>query len=219
MPNHPSEVVTPKQIEVLAAIADFRARQHYSATIGEIAEALDVSRPTVFEHVAVLREKGLLNRSAGRARSLLLTARGQRLLEEIQRRKSNAATAASTEGIPLAGRVAAGGPIEAVEDDDALSIRGLFGHGTDLFALKVVGDSMIDEGIHNGDFVLCRRSGTAENGQIVVAAVEDHHVTLKRFYKEAHRVRLQPANEQYDPIYSDDCRIEAVVVGQIRRFK
>jgi repressor LexA len=78
---------------------------------------------------------------------------------------------------------------------------------------------MIGEGIHNGDYVLCRHSRTAENGQIVVAAVEDNQVTLKRFYKETKRVRLQPANEQYDPIYSADCRIEAVVIGQIRRLK
>jgi repressor LexA len=219
MSNHPSDVVTPRQIEALGAIADFRARQRYSATIGEIAEALDVSRPTLFEHVAALREKGLLRQSEGRARSLLVTARGQRLLERIRQGESEITDAAEAgEAIPLSGSVAAGQPIEAIEGTGSVSIRGLFGPGDDLFALQVVGDSMIDEGIHSGDYVLCRRACTAENGQIVVAVVEDNNATLKRFYKEPRRVRLQPANEHYDPIYSSDCRIEAVVVGQIRRL-
>ena len=87
-----------------------------------------------------------------------------------------------------------------------------------MFALRVSGDSMIEENIRPGDFVICRRADVAENGQIVVALVDDGQATLKRFYREKDRARLQPANCRYDPIYSESCRIEAVVVGLLRKF-
>jgi len=90
--------------------------------------------------------------------------------------------------------------------------------GDGLFALKVSGDSMIEESIQPGDYVICRRTETAENGQIVVAVVNDGEATLKRFYKEQDRIRLQPANAKYEPIYASDCRIQGVVIGLLRRF-
>jgi repressor LexA len=121
-------------------------------------------------------------------------------------------------GIPLAGRVAAGVPLEAVENAESLSLSSCFGTGNDIFALEVKGDSMIDEDIHEGDYVICRRSAVANDGQLVVAIVDDENATLKRFYKEKTRARLQPANDDYQPIYSDNCRIEAVVVGLVRRL-
>lgn len=120
--------------------------------------------------------------------------------------------------IPLAGRVAAGVPIEAIEEAETFSLKSEFGTSGDVFALEVVGDSMIDDDIHNGDRVICRRSQRADNGQLVVAIVDDGNATLKRFYKEKDRVRLQPANEDFQPIYSDNCRIEAIVLGLVRRF-
>ena len=122
------------------------------------------------------------------------------------------------EGIPLAGRVAAGAPVEAVENVEQLSLTGCFGGGDDLFALEVTGQSMIDKDIREGDYVICRRSRVAENGQLVVAIVDERDATLKRFYREADRVRLQPANDDYDPIYSDNCRIEAIVIGLVRKL-
>jgi repressor LexA len=94
----------------------------------------------------------------------------------------------------------------------------MFGDGDDMFALEVSGDSMIDEGIYTGDMVICKKASGAYNGQMVVAIVDNENATLKRFYKEDERVRLEAANPAYEPIYSDNCRIEAVVVGMLRRL-
>ena len=109
-------------------------------------------------------------------------------------------------------------PLEAVEDKSSLSLGTFFGSGDDVFALEVKGDSMVGDGINDGDHVICRRSCTADNGQLVIAIVDDENATLKRFYKEKSRVRLEPANDNYQPIYSDNCRIEAVVVGLVRKL-
>ncbi len=92
------------------------------------------------------------------------------------------------------------------------------GGADDTFALEVRGDSMIGEDIREGDYVICRRKAVAENGRLVVAIVDDENATLKRFYREKDRVRLEPANGDYDPIYSDNCRIEGVVVGLVRKL-
>jgi repressor LexA len=114
--------------------------------------------------------------------------------------------------------VAAGRPVEAVENKETLSLESCFGRGDDLFALQVRGDSMIEENIRPGDYVICRRAQTAQNGQLIVALVHEGQATLKRFYREQDRARLQPANPDYQPIYSDDCRINAVVIGLVRKF-
>jgi repressor LexA len=121
-------------------------------------------------------------------------------------------------GIPLAGSVVAGVPVEAVENIESLSLNSTFGSGDDIFALEITGDSMIDEDIRQGDYVICQRTRLAEDGQLVIAIVDDENATLKRFYKEKGRVRLQPANDDYQPIYSDNCRIEAVVIGLMRKY-
>ena len=123
-----------------------------------------------------------------------------------------------SEGLRLLGRVAAGVPIEAIENSESLSLRSMFGDGDDMFALEVSGDSMIDEGIYTGDLVICRKASAAYNGQMVVAIVDNENATLKRFYKEDGRVRLEAANPAYEPIYSENCRIEAVVIGMLRRL-
>jgi repressor LexA len=209
--------LTPKQLQVLRHIADFQGDRCYSPTIADLASALSLSRSTVFEHLGELQRKSLLTTSPGRARSLKLTPRGRRVLENSQIGEPQADDPAS-EGVPMLGRVAAGLPVEAVENRDALSLQSCFGTGDDLFALRVSGDSMIEEDIQPGDYVICRRAEQAQNGQIVVALIDEGEATLKRFYKEPGRARLQPANSHYEPIYSDDCRIEAVVVGLLRKF-
>lgn len=209
---------TPRQLEVLAAISRFEGRQCYSPTIAELAGELNVSRTTVFEHIAGLRGKKLLTVSKGRARSSRLTKKARRLLEEYQ---SNAEITPADNnycGINLLGRVAAGRPIEAVQDRQSLSLGDLFGTADDVFALEVVGDSMIEEGIDSGDYIVCRRSQTAGDGELVVAIMGEDEVTLKRFFLEKDRVRLQPANEMYEAIYSNDCKIEAVVIGLLHRY-
>jgi len=126
--------------------------------------------------------------------------------------------AAKQEEIPLVGVVAAGLPIEAVENKDNLSINSLFGSCDEVFALEVRGDSMAGENINQGDYVICKRASSASDGQLVVAIVDNENTTLKRFYKEPKCVRLQPANDQYQPIYSDNCRIEGVVIGLVRKL-
>ena len=209
--------LTPRQVQALKAIADFRASRCYSPTIAELACELHISRSTVFEHIAELRKKGLLSAYPGKARSLSLTSKAQELLNFFNESRSNRCHSRPT-GVPLAGRVAAGSPIEAIEDKESLSISSHFGSGDDIFALEVTGDSMVNDDIRSGDYVICRSAAVADNGQLVIAIVDKEEATLKRFYREKSRVRLQPANDDYDPIYSDNCRIEAVVVGLVRKF-
>jgi repressor LexA len=209
--------LTPKQLQVLRHIAVFHGSRCYSPTIAELAAQLNLSRSTVFEHLSELQRKSLLTTSPGRARSLRLTSRGRKLLRQ-SRTDEPPKWDDLPAGIPLAGRVAAGLPVEAIENRDSLSLESCFGMGDGLFALQVCGDSMIEENIQPGDYVICRRTEVAQNGQLVVAVVNDGEATLKRFYKEQDRVRLQPANARFEPIYSNDCRIQGVVVGLLRKF-
>lgn len=222
--------LTPRQLQLLEVIADFGASRCYSPTIGELAMELGISRSTAFEHISELRKKallwdpkrkkerlGTLCTRPGKARSLKLTSKAQKLLEALARRRSDSHLKESW-AIPLAGRIAAGAPIEAIENKEVLSLECCFGRADELFALQVQGDSMLDDGIRDGDYVICRRSCVAENGQLVVAIIDNDSATLKRFYKQQDCVRLEPANAEYQPIYSDNCRIEAVVVGLVRRF-
>jgi len=215
--SNPTNQLTPRQLQLLAAVASFQASRCYSPTIGELASELAISRSTAFEHIAELRRKKLLSAYPGRARSLKLTAKAQELLNHISNNSSNS-YAPTPPGIPLVGKVAAGLPIEAVENKDYLSLSSHFAASDDTFALEVVGDSMVDDDIRDGDYVICRRSSVADNGQLVIAVVDNENATLKRFYREKAHARLQPANDDYDPIYSDNCRIEAVVVGLVRKF-
>jgi len=218
-PKHIDSIagLTPRQLRVLRCIAAFHARHYYSPTMAELATELSISRSTVFEHIGELQRKGLLTTSPGKARSLKLTSKGRKLHKRLALRKAPAPTALGA-GVPLLGKVAAGIPLEAIEDRRNLSLDSCFGSGGDVFALEVSGDSMIEENICPGDYVVCRSANTAENGDLVVALVDDGEATLKRFYREKERVRLQPANSNYEPIYSNNCRIEAVVVGLLRKL-
>ncbi|HIJ71728.1 MAG TPA: repressor LexA [Planctomycetes bacterium] len=207
--------ITPRQLQVLKTVAQLQLSRCYSPTIAEVAEVLSVSRTTVFEHIGVLREKGLLARSRGKLRSLKLTLRANRLLEQDLQAES---IRAPEQGVPLLGTVAAGLPTEAIENPETMSLRDMFGPSDEIFTLRVSGDSMLDEGILDGDYVVCKRSASARDGQIVVAIVDESEATLKKFYAESDRARLEPANSLYNPIYSDNCRIEAVVLGLLRRL-
>jgi len=212
---NPTTQVTPRQLQVLRTVAEFQQNQCYSPTIAEVAKELAVSRTTAFEHIVALGEKGLLARSRGKVRSLSLTARANRLLEQ------DAQSAGRTQcepAVPLLGTVAAGVPTQAIENPETISLRDMFGPSDEIFTLRVSGDSMIDEGISDGDYVVCRRTTSARDGQIVVAIVDENEATLKKFYAEPGRARLEPANTAYEAIYSDNCRIEAVVLGLLRRL-
>jgi repressor LexA len=213
----PESRLTPRQLQLLKVIHDFQIGRCYSPTIAELASQLVISRSTTFEHIAELRKKDLLSASPAAARSLKLTSKALKLLDSLDNKISNQRSQ-PPEGIPLAGKIAAGVPIEAIENIESLSLHSCFGNTDDIFALEVKGDSMTGDGILDGDFIICRKRSTADNGQLVVAIVDNENATLKRFYKEKSAVRLQPANDNYDPIYSDNCRIEAIVVGLLRKF-
>jgi len=208
--------VTPRQIRLLKALADFERSRCYSATMQELADELGIKRSTVFEHIAALRQKGLLTASRGRARSLRLTAEANELLENSD--SAGAAEQTDVDGIRLAGTVAAGIPVEAIENIERLSLTSEFGNNNDIFALQVSGQSMTEYDIQDGDYVICRRTSSAHNGQLVIAEVENEGATLKRFFKEPNGVRLEPGNPSYETIFSRDCLIEAVVVGLLRKL-
>ena len=215
---NPQAVITPKQLQVLQQIGSFQKNRCYLATIGELAQSLGISRATAYEHIAALREKKLLAQSTGKARCLKLTGRGEKLLEQsIQLEQNNQDPV--LEGICLCGRVSAGYGIDAIEEKQPFSLGEVFGNRGDVFALRVCGQSMTGAGINDGDYVMCRQAATADNGQLVVALLDDgENATLKRFFKDAAAVRLQPENDAFEPILSRNCRIQAVVVGVVRQF-
>jgi repressor LexA len=211
--------LTPRQRQILQSISASQQNRGCSPTMAELARELSLSRSTVFEHMSELREKGFLTICPGKARSSRLTSLGQERLSDINDQPSDIDGASQGAGcIPLRGQVAAGLPMEAIETQESLSLQGMFGSDQSLFSLQVKGDSMIEENINSGDYVICRHSSVARDGELVVAIVDDEEATLKRFYREADRVRLQPANSAYEPIYSNHCRIEAVVVGLVRQM-
>ncbi|KPK34413.1 MAG: hypothetical protein AMJ65_18360, partial [Phycisphaerae bacterium SG8_4] len=175
--------LTPRQLQLLTMVARFQQNRCYSPTLAELASELNLSRSTVYEHIAELRKKGLLSDSSNKARSLKVSSEAQELLNSLADEDLHPYPAEPA-SIPLSGMVAAGMPIEAIENAESLSLSSCFGSGDDMFALEVRGDSMIGADIHEGDYVICRRQRTAHNGQLVVAIVDQENATLKRFYKE-----------------------------------
>ncbi|MCX5661738.1 MAG: transcriptional repressor LexA [Planctomycetota bacterium] len=211
--------LTPKQLHIVTRIRDLRTARGYSPTMQELADELRVSKVTVFEHVEALIKKGALLRQPNKARSLEVNP-DLALPDEERNTK-----------LPLVGTIAAGSPIEAVESRESLDLEALFappskhakaggasGGGGDIFALRVRGDSMIDEQIRDGDFVVIERRDSARNGQTVVALLDSGEATLKKFYREQDHIRLQPANDKYEPILVPDCKIQGIVIGVIRSY-
>ncbi len=197
--------LTPRQLEILTLIRDGRRRDGYCPTLQEIADELGISKITVFEHVEALLRKGLLTRRSNRARSLELTASAS-----LPDERSTL--------LPMVGRIAAGCPIEAVESDETVDLEQLFTSRHPVGVLTVVGDSMIEEQIREGDLVVYERRSNPRNGDTVVALLDGEEATLKKFYREKGRVRLQPANPKYQPIYVTDVDVQGVVIGVIRRY-
>ena len=217
------EILTRKQAQVLEFVSDFRARSGYSPTLRETAQALGLSSvATVAEHVGALESKGLLRRRKDRARSLLLTGRGRALLD---RRQAPARAGSSTFTIPLLGTIAAGEPIEALDVPDEIEVPSSLASPTRVYALKVSGSSMVDEGILDGDYVVVEQKQVPENGDTVVALVDGTQVTLKKFYKESGpegpRIRLQPANSSMEAIIlgpDETIEIQGKVRGVLRVY-
>jgi repressor LexA len=152
-----------------------------------------------------------------------LTRSGERLLEQARQIEAVQTADVDTEfgndtSITLRGRVSAGYGIEAIEEQTPFSLPEVFGNRNDIFVLEVCGQSMIDAGIDDGDYVVCRSSQTADNGQIVIAMLDDEQATMKRFFRDKNSARLMPANDAFEPITSTTCRIQAVVIGVVKQL-
>ena len=183
---------------------DFISVNGYAPTIREIAAGVGLGSPaTVEEHLQTLEHKGVIKRIRGRKRAIEIRAEFNR---------------ASGNRIPILGQIAAGEPIEAIEDPNSHVDFPTSESPEACFALRVKGQSMVEDGIFNGDIVIIRRQETCQNGDMVVALLEDSSATLKRLYRENKRIRLQPANSEFEPLYVKRVRIQGRVVGLVRKF-
>jgi repressor LexA len=204
--------ITRRQREVYDFISRFVAENGYSPSYEEIGEGLNLnSLATVHKHISNLEKKALLTRDYNRSRSIdLLPPKG----------KLKQAMSVNTGVVlPLLGRIAAGRPIEAVQNPETISLAD-FVRSKEVFVLEVRGDSMQDEAILDGDYVLVEKAKTAHNGDIVVALVETTDATLKRFYREGENVRLQPSNSAMKPIIvpAATVEIQGRVIGVLRKY-
>ncbi len=195
--------ITRRQREILDYFRSYQHERGISPTLEEIASHLGVNKVTVFGHVSELERKGVLKKAArGVSRALQLVDDGARPTV-----------------LPILGRIAAGNPIEAVETPEWLDLGELLPPGREVYALRVQGDSMIEDAIREGDIVLVERRSTAHNGETVVAVLPEGEATLKRFYREEDgQIRLQPANALLAPLRVREVEIRGVVIGVVRRF-
>lgn len=202
--------LTRRQRQVYDFISDFVQAHGYSPSFEEIGEGLGLSSlATVHKHVSNLETKGLLKRDYNRSRSIDVLPLKPRLKPAPQGNYT----------IPFVGRIAAGRPLEQVENVETISLQD-FTRSKDVFVLEVTGESMQDEHIVDGDYVLVERTQTARNGEIVVALVDNSETTLKRFYKEGEMVRLQPSNRTMQPIMvpAAAVQIQGRVIGVLRKY-
>ena len=189
----------------------------YPPSVREIAKAVDLaSTSAVHHHLQALEREGYLERGASHSRAIRVTpaaAMRTGMPSSLMPQMS-----ADSRVYPVIGEIAAGGPIEAYQDvTETLTVPEAVVASGDAYVLRVRGDLMIQAHITDGDFVVIRPQQTAHDGDIVVAQVEENAVTLKRFYKEKDRVRLQPANDQYPPQFYDSVNIQGKLIGVIRR--
>lgn len=193
------EDITDRQKEILTFIQRTTEERGFPPTIREIGEEMDIrSTNGVNDHLKALERKGFLTRGEQQSRSLVPTKRARMILG-MGAKKSDPTML----DIPLLGRVAAGAPIlaqENIEDTVRIDSFLLGGNGKEVFALRVKGNSMIEDGIHDGDFIFVKKAPSAANGEIVVALIEDE-ATVKRYFPEGDRIRFQPANKDMEPIY------------------
>ena len=196
------ETLTKKQKIIFNFIRSTIEDRGFGPTIREIAEEMEFKSPNgVICHLTALQKKGWINRTNNKSRSIVLTDAAS---EELN-------------GFPMSGRVAAGALMEAVEQTERLDVTTLWPKkGT--YVLEVEGDSMIDAQIASGDYVVVKRRHTASAGDIVVARTSNGEATLKYWFPEKKRVRLQPANSKMKPIYARDVKVIGVVVGVIRKY-
>ncbi len=194
------EQLTERQRDVYEFVRDKIRNRGYGPTVREIGERFRISSPNgVMCHLKALEKKGLITREPNMSRAIQLAT------EPIE-----------DKGLPLAGRIAAGVMHEAIEQDERVDFEAMFNH-KNLFVLEVTGESMIDAQIADGDYVVVRKQRTARDGQIAVVQSDEGEATLKRFYLEKNRIRLEPANATMKPIYVKNAKILGVVVGVVRK--
>lgn len=193
--------LTERQREVYEFIRDKIRQRGYGPTVREIGTAFRISSPNgVMCHLKALEKKGLITREPNMSRAIMLAA------EPIE----------ESTGLPLVGRIAAGALHEAIEQAERIDFSSLY-DPDEHFVLEVHGDSMIEDQIADGDYVVVKKTHHASRGDIVVAQTDEHETSLKRWYPEGNRIRLQPSNSQMKPIYVDKARVLGVVVGVFRR--
>ncbi len=206
-------VLTKRQKEVLDFLVSFLNKHGYAPSFEEIAKSLKLtSLATVHKHITTLEKKGFIRRGYNQSRSIEVTQLPRPVREQVLQR--------TVVELPLAGRIAAGQPLEAVEERETISL-GDFARSSNSFVLQVKGDSMMDDHILNGDYIVVEQSQVANNGEIVVALVGEGEATLKRFYRESGgRIRLQPANAQMQPIVlpAAEVKIQGRVIGVLRKY-
>lgn len=197
--------LTRRQQDILQFLRTYVEEHGISPTLEEIAAQFGVNKVTIFGHVAEMERKGVIRRRAkGVSRSLeLVEQEGEQ---------------GSSVSLPVLGKIAAGSPIETIEEPEQLDFADLVPDGKDVYALEVQGESMIDDAIANGDIVLIERRQSARDGETVVAVLPDGDATLKRFYREGKKFRLQPANSTMSPIIVDEVEIRGVVIGVVRKY-
>jgi repressor LexA len=194
--------LTERQREIYEFLRDKIRNRGYGPTVREIGDRFHISSPNgVMCHLKALEKKGLISREPNMSRAIQLSA------EPIEVR-----------GLPLAGRIAAGVLHEAIEQDERIDFAAIF-EQKNQFVLKVSGESMIEDQIADGDYVVVRKQRNARDGQIVVALTDEGEATLKRFYLEKNRIRLEPANSSMKPIYVKNAKILGVVVGVVRQVE
>jgi len=206
--------LTRRQKQVYDFLAGFVEEHGYSPSFEEIGEGLGLSSlATVHKHVSNLEEKGLLKRDYNRSRSIDLVKPRGRMRQAL----GQATNAGLT--LPLMGRIAAGRPVEALENPESISLAD-FTRSKDVYVLQVTGESMQDEHIVNGDYVLVEKTNIARDGEIVVALVSGSDATLKRIYTEGNKIRLQPSNTAMQPIIvpAAEVQIQGRVIGVLRKY-
>jgi len=198
--------LTKRQRQILDFITDFTNSKGYAPSLREIGEHFKLSSvATIHAHLENLKKKGFIKTGFNEARSIELVPSEVNWAQAIE--------------LPLAGLITAGEPIEAVETKEAIAVPVDFVmDSANSYVLQVKGESMIEDGILDGDYVIVERNPSPKNGDVVVALLDNAYATLKKFYREAKRIRLQPANAKMKPIYTKDPLIQGIVRGVIRKF-
>ena len=198
--------LTKRQRQILDFINDFINDNGFSPSLREIAKYFKLSSiATIHAHIDNLKKKGFLKTHYNQARSIELSPVKTNFAQSIE--------------LPLVGFITAGEPIEAIQQNETITVSADFAtENANSYVLKVKGNSMIEEGILDGDYVIIERNPSPQNGDVVVALLDNAFATLKKFYRETNRIRLQPANSSMKPIYSKDPLIQGIVKGVIRRF-